>query len=86
MEVDENDEENGGNDDEDDAEESEFSPHVVLIIDGNDEPVPPIIQFDGNFQVRESSSTRALLASNSWVRTHGLMGCNLGSVQSEEIG
>ncbi|GKE75390.1 hypothetical protein Tco_1537431, partial [Tanacetum coccineum] len=61
-------------------EEFEFSPHVVLIIDGNDEPVPPIIQFDGNFQVRESSSTRALLASNSWVRTHGLMGCNLGSV------
>ncbi|GJZ27133.1 hypothetical protein Tco_0571386 [Tanacetum coccineum] len=61
-------------------EESEFSPHVVLIIDGNDEPVPPIIQFDGNFQVRESSSTRALLASNSWVRAHGLMGCNLGSV------
>ncbi|GJV70287.1 hypothetical protein Tco_1485796 [Tanacetum coccineum] len=61
-------------------EESEFAPPVVPIVDGNDEPVPPVIQFGGNFHVGESSSTRALLTGNSWVHTPGPMGCNLESV------
>ncbi|GJZ75438.1 putative reverse transcriptase domain-containing protein [Tanacetum coccineum] len=61
-------------------EESEFAPHVVPIVDANDVPVPPIIQFGDNFHVGESSSTRALLAGNSWVYAPGPIGCNLESV------
>ncbi|GKD80568.1 hypothetical protein Tco_1347407, partial [Tanacetum coccineum] len=61
-------------------EESEFAPPVVPIADANDEPVPPVIQFGGNYHVRESSSTRTLLAGNGWVHAPGLMGCNLESV------
>ncbi|GJZ44692.1 hypothetical protein Tco_0591947 [Tanacetum coccineum] len=53
---------------------------MVPIIDANDEPVPPVIQFGNNFHVGESSSTGALLAGNSWVHAPSLMGCNLGSV------
>ncbi|GJY30669.1 hypothetical protein Tco_0414164 [Tanacetum coccineum] len=61
-------------------EESEFASPVVPIVDTNDESVPPVIQFGGNFHVRESSSTVALLAGNSWVHAPGPMRCNLESV------
>ncbi|GKG54303.1 hypothetical protein Tco_0557826, partial [Tanacetum coccineum] len=53
---------------------------MVPIVDANDEPVPPVIQFGGNFHVGESSSTRALLAGNGWVHAPGPIGCNLKSV------
>ncbi|GKA05633.1 putative reverse transcriptase domain-containing protein [Tanacetum coccineum] len=43
-------------------EESEFVPPAIPIVDANLEPIPPIVQFYGNFHVGESSSTRALLA------------------------
>ncbi|GJT37662.1 hypothetical protein Tco_0937527 [Tanacetum coccineum] len=50
-----------------------LAPHVVPIVDANDVPVPPIIQFGDNFHVGESSSTGALLAGNSWVYAPGPM-------------
>ncbi|GJW83920.1 hypothetical protein Tco_0157065 [Tanacetum coccineum] len=80
MEMDEDDEDNGGNNDEDDAEETKFAPPVVPIADANDELVPPVIQFGGNYHVGESSSTGTLLTGNGWVHAPGLMGCNLESV------
>ncbi|GJW00610.1 reverse transcriptase domain-containing protein [Tanacetum coccineum] len=61
-------------------EESEFAPPVVPIVDANDEPVPPVIQFGGNFHVGESSSTGALFTGNCRVSMPGLTGCNLESV------
>ncbi|GKC17932.1 hypothetical protein Tco_1014714, partial [Tanacetum coccineum] len=45
-------------------EESEFEPSVVPVVDANNEPVPPVIQFGGNFHVGESSSIGDLLAGN----------------------
>nr|GEW86945.1 hypothetical protein [Tanacetum cinerariifolium] len=41
---------------------SKFAPPVVPIVDTNNESVPPVIQFGGNFHVGESSSTGAILA------------------------
>ncbi|GJV47349.1 hypothetical protein Tco_1437561 [Tanacetum coccineum] len=61
-------------------EETEFAPPVVPIVDVNDEPIPPVIQFGHNFHVGESSSAGTLLEGNSWVHAPGPMGCNLGSV------
>ncbi|GJU13114.1 putative reverse transcriptase domain-containing protein [Tanacetum coccineum] len=61
-------------------EETEFAPPVVPIVDVDDEPIPPVIQFGHNFHVRESSSAGALLKGNNWVHVPGPMGCNLGSV------
>ncbi|GKB43345.1 hypothetical protein Tco_0888287 [Tanacetum coccineum] len=49
-------------------EESEFAPPVVPIADANDEPIPPVIQFGGNYHAEESSSTGTLLAGNGWVQ------------------
>nr|GEV47015.1 hypothetical protein [Tanacetum cinerariifolium] len=65
-------------DDEDD--ETEFSPLVVPIADADDEPIPPVIQFGGNYHVGENSFTGTLLAGNGWVNAPGPMGCNLESV------
>ncbi|GJV12091.1 hypothetical protein Tco_1353632 [Tanacetum coccineum] len=48
-------------------EETKFAPPVVPIVDVNDEPVPPVIQFSHNFHVGESSSTGTLLEGNNWV-------------------
>ncbi|GJV50984.1 hypothetical protein Tco_1446725 [Tanacetum coccineum] len=61
-------------------EETEFAPPVVPTADANDEPVPLVIQFGGNYHVKESSSTGTLHAGNSWVHAPGPMGCNLESV------
>ncbi|GJT37985.1 hypothetical protein Tco_0937850 [Tanacetum coccineum] len=61
-------------------EESEFAPPVVPVVDANNEPVPPVIQFGCNFHVGESSSTRALLAGNCRVSGPGPTGRCLESV------
>nr|GEX21678.1 putative reverse transcriptase domain-containing protein [Tanacetum cinerariifolium] len=61
-------------------EESEFKPPVIPIVDANDEPVPPVTQFGGNFHVGESSSTGTLLDGNGWVHAPGPVGRNLESV------
>ncbi|GKG00591.1 hypothetical protein Tco_0302281, partial [Tanacetum coccineum] len=61
-------------------EEFKFAPPMVPIVDANDELVPPVIQFGGNFHVGDSSSTRALLAGTSWVYAPGPIGYNLESV------
>nr|GEY97826.1 putative late blight resistance protein homolog R1B-23 [Tanacetum cinerariifolium] len=61
-------------------EETEFAPPIVSIADGDDEPIPPVIQFGHNFHVEESSSTGTLLAGNAWVNLPGSMGCNLDSI------
>ncbi|GKB52016.1 hypothetical protein Tco_0902769 [Tanacetum coccineum] len=45
--------------------ETEFAPPVVLIVDVDNEPIPPVIQFVHNFHVGESSSAGALLKGNS---------------------
>ncbi|GKA90081.1 hypothetical protein Tco_0811893 [Tanacetum coccineum] len=42
-------------------EETEFAPPVVPIVDVDDEPIPPVIQFGHNFHVGESLSARTLL-------------------------
>nr|GEV27554.1 putative reverse transcriptase domain-containing protein [Tanacetum cinerariifolium] len=61
------DEEMEVDDDDDSDEEYEFVPPSIPVVDANLEPIPPIVQFGGNFHVGESSSTRALLAGNGWV-------------------
>nr|GEU99529.1 putative reverse transcriptase domain-containing protein [Tanacetum cinerariifolium] len=61
-------------------EETEFAPPVVQIVDANDVPIPPIIQFGSNFHVGESSATRDLLAGNSKVYAPGPMCYDLKSV------
>nr|GEX13743.1 hypothetical protein [Tanacetum cinerariifolium] len=55
-------------------EEYEFAPPVVLVVDANNEPIPPVIHFGGNFHVEESLSTRTLLTGNDWVHAPGPMG------------
>nr|GEU53980.1 hypothetical protein [Tanacetum cinerariifolium] len=64
-----NDEDDEGNE-EDDAE----------IVDADDVPNPPVIQFGGNFHIGESSAIRDLLACNSEVYAPSLMWCDLKSV------
>nr|GEW93923.1 hypothetical protein [Tanacetum cinerariifolium] len=64
-------------------EEFEFTPPAVPVVDGNLEPIPPIVQFGGNFHVGESSSTEALLAGNGWVHAPGPMGYNLETVHKK---
>nr|GEW17414.1 hypothetical protein [Tanacetum cinerariifolium] len=61
-------------------EVSEFTPPVVPIANANDELIPPVIQFGGNYHVGESSLTGTLLVGNGWVHASGLMGCSLESV------
>ncbi|GJY99330.1 hypothetical protein Tco_0516760 [Tanacetum coccineum] len=61
-------------------EETEFAPPVVPIVDADDEPIPPVIQFGHNFHVGESSSTRALLEGNSDVFAPGPKASDLESV------
>nr|GFB34273.1 reverse transcriptase domain-containing protein [Tanacetum cinerariifolium] len=61
-------------------EETEFAPPVVQIVDADDIPIPPVIQFGSNFHVRESSASRHLLEGNSEVYAPGLMCCDLKSV------
>ncbi|GJU53141.1 hypothetical protein Tco_1226855 [Tanacetum coccineum] len=46
-------------------DEFEFAPPVVHVADDNGVLVPLVIQFGGNYHIRESLSTWALLASNS---------------------
>nr|GEV31699.1 hypothetical protein [Tanacetum cinerariifolium] len=70
MEID--DEDNDGNNDEDDTE-TEFAPPVLPIADANDELIPPVIQFGGNYHIGKSSSTGTLVVGNGWVKAHGLM-------------
>nr|GEU97468.1 reverse transcriptase domain-containing protein [Tanacetum cinerariifolium] len=50
-------------------EETEFAPPVVQIADADadDVPIPHVIHFGSNFNVRESSTTRDLLAGNNEV-------------------
>nr|GEX47553.1 putative reverse transcriptase domain-containing protein [Tanacetum cinerariifolium] len=64
-----NDEDNEGNE-EDDTE----------IANADYVPIPPVIQFGGNFHIRESSTIRDLLVGNSEVYAPGLMCCDLKSV------
>ncbi|GKA43726.1 hypothetical protein Tco_0736450 [Tanacetum coccineum] len=61
-------------------EETEFAPPVVPIVDADDEPIPPVIQFGHNFHVGESSSTRYLLDGNSKVFAPGPKTSDLESV------
>nr|GEY29449.1 putative reverse transcriptase domain, ribonuclease H-like domain, aspartic peptidase domain protein [Tanacetum cinerariifolium] len=61
-------------------EETEFAPPVVQIVDADDVPIPPVIQFGGNFHVGESSAMRDLLAGNSEVYAPGPMCFDLKSV------
>ncbi|GJV37898.1 putative reverse transcriptase domain-containing protein [Tanacetum coccineum] len=61
-------------------EKTEFVPPVVPIVDVDDEPIPPVIQFGHNFHVGESSSDGTLLKGNSWVHAPGPMPCDLKSV------
>nr|GEU79549.1 separase isoform X1 [Tanacetum cinerariifolium] len=58
------------NDEEDDAE----------IADANDVPIPPVIQFESNFHMGESSAMKDLLAGNSEVYAPGPMYCDMKSV------
>ncbi|GKB38674.1 hypothetical protein Tco_0883616 [Tanacetum coccineum] len=60
--------------DDDMEEDEEEDPNEDL----EEEPIEQL--FGGNFHVGESSSTRALLAGNSWVHALGPMRCNLESV------
>ncbi|GJT44919.1 hypothetical protein Tco_0953634 [Tanacetum coccineum] len=61
-------------------EETEFAPPIVPIVDADDEPIPPVIQFGHNFHVGESSSTRDLLEGNSEVFSPGPKASDLESV------
>nr|GEX15151.1 hypothetical protein [Tanacetum cinerariifolium] len=61
-------------------EEYEFTPHVVQIANVDDVPIPPVIQFGGNFYIGESSGMRDLLAGNTEVCALGPMCCDLKSV------
>nr|GEU35182.1 putative reverse transcriptase domain-containing protein [Tanacetum cinerariifolium] len=61
-------------------EETEFAPPVVQIVDADDVPIPPVIQFGSNFHVGESSASRDLLEGNSEVCAPGPMCCDLKSV------
>nr|GEV77975.1 hypothetical protein [Tanacetum cinerariifolium] len=61
-------------------EETKFAPHVVQIADVDDVPIPPVIQFESNFHIGESSAMRDLLAGNSEVYAPGPMCCDLKSV------
>nr|GEX33631.1 putative reverse transcriptase domain-containing protein [Tanacetum cinerariifolium] len=63
-------------------EETEFAPPVVQIADGDNIPIPPVIQF-GNFHVGESSASRDLLGGNDKVCVPGLMPCDLRTVHKE---
>ncbi|GJU26010.1 hypothetical protein Tco_1164631 [Tanacetum coccineum] len=60
--------------------ETEFAPPVVPIVDADDEPIPPVIQFGHNFHVGESLSTQDLLDGNSKVFTPGPKTSDLESV------
>ncbi|GKC63893.1 putative reverse transcriptase domain-containing protein [Tanacetum coccineum] len=64
-------------------EESEFEPSVVPVVDANNELVPPVIQFGGNFHVGESSSIGDLLAGNGWVHAPGPIRCNLETIHKK---
>ncbi|GJQ97640.1 hypothetical protein Tco_0008779 [Tanacetum coccineum] len=61
-------------------EETEFAPPVVSIVDDNDEPIPSVIQFGGNYHIGECSSIGSFLAGNGWVHSPGPIGCNLESI------
>nr|GEX36692.1 hypothetical protein [Tanacetum cinerariifolium] len=61
-------------------EETKFAPPMVPIADANDEPRPLVIQFGGNYHIRESSSTGTLLVGNGWVYAPSLIACNLESI------
>nr|GEX11339.1 hypothetical protein [Tanacetum cinerariifolium] len=61
-------------------EEYEFAPHVVQIANADDVPIPPVIQFGGNFYIGESSAMRDLLAGNTEVCALGPMCCDLKSI------
>ncbi|GKD94364.1 hypothetical protein Tco_1374201, partial [Tanacetum coccineum] len=79
SEADENDEEDGGNNDEGEAEV--IPPYEEA--DPLNRPPPTSIKesefFGDNIHIGESSSTRALLASNCKVSAPGPTGCNLES-------
>nr|GEW29433.1 reverse transcriptase domain-containing protein [Tanacetum cinerariifolium] len=60
-------------------EETEYAPPVVQVVDVDNIPIPPVIQF-GNLHVGESSVSRDLLEGNSEVCVPGLMPCDLRSV------
>nr|GEW46567.1 putative polyprotein [Tanacetum cinerariifolium] len=47
-------------------------------------PIPPVIQFGGNFHIKESSTIRDLLVGNSEVYAPGLMCCDLKSIHRGE--
>nr|GEZ30551.1 hypothetical protein [Tanacetum cinerariifolium] len=60
-------------------EETESAPPVVQIVDVDNIPIPPVIQF-GNFHVGESSALRDLLEGNSEVCVPGSMPYDLRSM------
>nr|GEX42936.1 G-type lectin S-receptor-like serine/threonine-protein kinase At4g03230 [Tanacetum cinerariifolium] len=60
-------------------EETEFAPPVVQIVDVDNIPIPPVVQFR-NFYVGESSASRDLLEGNDEVCVPGPMPCDLRSV------
>nr|GFB88178.1 putative reverse transcriptase domain-containing protein [Tanacetum cinerariifolium] len=60
-------------------EETEFALPVVQIVDVDNIPIPPVVQF-GNFYVGESSSSKDLLEGNDKVCVPGPMPYDLRSV------
>nr|GEV61057.1 reverse transcriptase domain-containing protein [Tanacetum cinerariifolium] len=65
---------------EEDMKEEPEEENEDMIVDADDVPIPPVIQFGSNFHVRESSATRDLLAGNRKIYALGLMCCDLKSV------
>nr|GFB41260.1 hypothetical protein [Tanacetum cinerariifolium] len=61
-------------------EEIKFAPSVVQIVDADDVPIPPVIQFGSDFHVGESLTSRDLFAGNSEVCAPGPMCCDLKSI------
>nr|GEY73030.1 putative reverse transcriptase domain-containing protein [Tanacetum cinerariifolium] len=61
-------------------EETEFAPPVVPIADANDEQIPPVIHFGGNYHVKRVHLQELFLQVTGWVHAPGLMGCNLESI------
>nr|GEU91838.1 putative reverse transcriptase domain-containing protein [Tanacetum cinerariifolium] len=64
-------------------EETEFAPHVVQIADGENIPIPPVIQFD-NFHVGESSASRDLLEGNEKMHDRYKTGKRMAKILRQE--
>nr|GFC60574.1 hypothetical protein [Tanacetum cinerariifolium] len=62
-------------------EETEYAPPVVQVVDVDNIPIPPVIQF-GNFHVGESLASRDLLEGNDEVCVPGPMPCDPRTLDS----